>query len=111
MDILQRNGKYSIPPGASSILGVEFSGHVAEVGSEVTSWKLNDEVFGLAAGVGFQVNVHLQNEIPIDHSSASILRVPTPSILLCSRAISSRSHPISPGLTPLAFRRIGSRVS
>lgn len=51
MDIMQRRGGYAIPKGASTILGVEFSGHVAEVGSEVTQWKLNDEVFGLAAGV------------------------------------------------------------
>ncbi|PAV17139.1 quinone oxidoreductase [Pyrrhoderma noxium] len=60
MDILQRNGKYSIPPGASSILGVEFSGHVAEVGSEVTSWKLNDEVFGLAAGGAYAEYIAVQ---------------------------------------------------
>ncbi|KAH8114771.1 quinone oxidoreductase [Phellopilus nigrolimitatus] len=50
MDILQRNGVYPIPPGASKILGVEFSGHVAELGSEVKQWKVDDEVFGLAAG-------------------------------------------------------------
>lgn len=40
-----------MPKGASTILGVEFSGHVAELGSEVSQWKINDEVFGLAAGV------------------------------------------------------------
>ncbi|KAK7689829.1 hypothetical protein QCA50_006468 [Cerrena zonata] len=32
MDILQREGKYPLPPGASTILGVEFSGHVVDVG-------------------------------------------------------------------------------
>ena len=51
MDILQREGKYPLPPGASTILGVEFSGHVAEVGQGVTQWKEGDEVFGLASGV------------------------------------------------------------
>ncbi|KAI5118080.1 hypothetical protein M0805_009160 [Coniferiporia weirii] len=50
MDIYQRKGMYPVPPGASKILGVEFSGHVAEIGTEVTQWNMNDEVFGLAAG-------------------------------------------------------------
>lgn len=40
-----------MPPGASQILGVEFSGHVAELGSEVAHWKIDDEVFGIAGGV------------------------------------------------------------
>ena len=51
MDILQREGKYALPPGASTILGVEFSGHIVDVGGTVTRWKNGDEVFGLAAGV------------------------------------------------------------
>ncbi|KAL0565912.1 hypothetical protein V5O48_016108, partial [Marasmius crinis-equi] len=50
MDILQREGKYPVPPGASTILGVEFSGHISAVADDVTSWKMNDEVFGLAGG-------------------------------------------------------------
>ena len=51
MDISQREGKYAVPPGASTILGVEFSGHVAELGEGVQQWKLGDEVFGLVGGV------------------------------------------------------------
>lgn len=51
MDIHQRQGGYPVPPGASSILGVEFSGHVAELGEGVTQWAVGDEVFGLAGGV------------------------------------------------------------
>ncbi|OAX31964.1 GroES-like protein [Rhizopogon vinicolor AM-OR11-026] len=50
MDILQRQGGYPVPPGASSILGVEFSGCVAELGDGVTRWAVGDEVFGLAGG-------------------------------------------------------------
>ncbi|CDO72169.1 hypothetical protein BN946_scf184970.g21 [Trametes cinnabarina] len=50
MDILQREGKYPLPPGAPDILGVEFSGHVVEVGDGVTAWKEGDEVLGLASG-------------------------------------------------------------
>ncbi|KAJ6550669.1 quinone oxidoreductase [Mycena vulgaris] len=50
MDIIQRNGKYPPPPGSSTVLGVEFSGHVVALGSDVSQWKINDEVMGLAGG-------------------------------------------------------------
>jgi NADPH:quinone reductase-like Zn-dependent oxidoreductase len=51
MDIMQREGMYPIPPGASEILGVEFSGHISSIGEGVSGWNVNDEVFGLASGV------------------------------------------------------------
>ena len=54
MDILQREGRYPVPAGASQILGVEFSGTVAELGAEATQWKINDEVFGITSGVCIQ---------------------------------------------------------
>lgn len=53
MDLLQREGNYPVPPGASKILGVEFSGTIAKLpeSSEVEhGWKVGDEVFGLAYG-------------------------------------------------------------
>ena len=53
MDISQREGKYPPPVGASPILGVEFSGTIAELGEGVTQWKANDEVLGLVPGVSF----------------------------------------------------------
>ncbi|UZJ53424.1 hypothetical protein CBS101457_002744 [Exobasidium rhododendri] len=48
MDILQREGAYAIPPGASPILGVEFSGTIADAGK--SSFKAGQEVFGLSTG-------------------------------------------------------------
>ncbi|KAK7054347.1 hypothetical protein VNI00_003541 [Paramarasmius palmivorus] len=50
MDILQREGMYPIPPGASEILGVEFAGCISSIGEGVSGWNVNDEVFGLASG-------------------------------------------------------------
>ncbi|KAJ7081593.1 quinone oxidoreductase [Mycena belliarum] len=50
MDIIQRNGNYPPPAGSSTILGVEFAGHIAAVGSDVSQWKVDDEVMGLAGG-------------------------------------------------------------
>ena len=61
-----------MPPGASQILGVEFSGHVAELGADATQWKVNDEVFGLASGVCFTyMNPNLDQ---IAHSHAGRIR-------------------------------------
>lgn len=51
MDIMQRRGGYKVPAGASSILGVEFSGTVAEVGKTATQWKEGEEVLGIVGGV------------------------------------------------------------
>ncbi|KAJ6451636.1 hypothetical protein C8R45DRAFT_89990 [Mycena sanguinolenta] len=50
MDISQRNGHYPPPAGSSTVLGVEFAGHIAAVGSDVSRWKIDDEVMGLAGG-------------------------------------------------------------
>lgn len=49
-DILQREGKYPPPAGASEILGLELAGTVASVGSKVENWKPGDRVFGLVPG-------------------------------------------------------------
>ena len=51
MDISQREGKYPPPPGASDLLGVEFSGVITELGNSVQKWKVGDHVFGLVGGV------------------------------------------------------------
>ncbi|KAJ7214075.1 quinone oxidoreductase [Mycena pura] len=50
LDIVQRQGHYPPPPGASTILGVEFSGIVTAIGEGVIQCKIGDEVLGLAGG-------------------------------------------------------------
>jgi NADPH2:quinone reductase len=69
MDLLQREGKYPLPPAASkTIMGVEFSGVIVSLGppaaaagaanngdggsssADGKNWKIGDEVFGLAYG-------------------------------------------------------------
>jgi NADPH:quinone reductase len=54
-DILQRQGKYPPPPGASEIPGLEFAGTVTHVGPMVggdaaTRWAPGDNVCALVAG-------------------------------------------------------------
>jgi putative PIG3 family NAD(P)H quinone oxidoreductase len=49
-DVLQRQGGYPPPPGASPILGLEVAGKVVKAAG---SWKVGDEVCALVAGGGY----------------------------------------------------------
>lgn len=52
MDLMQREGKYNVPPQAGRILGVEFSGVIVALGEggDAGDFRVGDEVFGLAYG-------------------------------------------------------------
>ncbi|WP_410658485.1 NAD(P)H-quinone oxidoreductase [Amycolatopsis sp. lyj-112] len=52
-DLLQRQGHYPPPAGASEILGLECSGTIAEIGESVEGWRIGDEVCALLAGGGY----------------------------------------------------------
>ncbi|MEP7022084.1 MAG: NAD(P)H-quinone oxidoreductase [Pseudonocardiales bacterium] len=52
-DLLQRQGNYPPPHGASPYLGMECSGTIAELGEAVTGWSVGDEVCALLAGGGY----------------------------------------------------------
>jgi NADPH2:quinone reductase len=56
-DLLQRQGFYSPPPGASDILGLECSGVISEVGPGVSGWHVGDQVCALLAGGGYAQRV------------------------------------------------------
>jgi len=56
-DLLQRQGFYPPPPGASDVLGLECSGVISEVGPEVTGWAVGDEVCALLSGGGYAERV------------------------------------------------------
>jgi putative PIG3 family NAD(P)H quinone oxidoreductase len=52
-DILQRQGFYPPPPGASEIIGMECAGEVIAVGPSVTGWKVGDRAMALLPGGGY----------------------------------------------------------
>src|ERR1700722_2651785 len=52
-DIMQRQGFYPPPPGASPILGLECSGEVVAVGREVSGWRVGDRAMALLPGGGY----------------------------------------------------------
>jgi putative PIG3 family NAD(P)H quinone oxidoreductase len=52
-DLLQREGKYPPPPGASEIPGLEVSGTIVARGADVERWQVGDRVCALVAGGGY----------------------------------------------------------
>ena len=78
-DLLQRQGHYPPPPGASAYLGLECSGRVAAVGADVTGWAVGDEACALLSGGGYAARV----AVP----AAQLLPVPTGVSLVDAAAL------------------------
>ncbi|MCF3118760.1 NAD(P)H-quinone oxidoreductase [Streptomyces arenae] len=56
-DLLQRQGFYNPPPGASPYPGLECSGRITALGPGVSGWAVGDEVCALLAGGGYAERV------------------------------------------------------
>lgn len=56
-DLLQRQGFYPPPKGASEYPGLECSGTIVELGEGVRDWQVGDEVCALLAGGGYAEKV------------------------------------------------------
>jgi putative PIG3 family NAD(P)H quinone oxidoreductase len=67
-DLLQREGHYPPPPGASPILGLECAGEVMEIAPGVSGWGAGDRVMALLSGGGYA------EEAVVD--AGSVMRVP-----------------------------------
>jgi len=66
-DLLQRQGFYPPPPGASDVLGLECSGTVSSIGDGVEGWSVGDHCVALLAGGGYaeQVAVPVGQLMPV----------------------------------------------
>lgn len=62
-DLLQKQGKYPPPAGASPLLGLEVAGTVAAVGKGVRNWQAGDRVFGLMGGGGYAQYALLHSQL------------------------------------------------
>ena len=56
-DLLQRQGFYPPPAGASEILGLECSGVIDEIGEGVEDWQIGDQAVALLSGGGYAEQV------------------------------------------------------
>ena len=52
-DALQRAGSYAPPPSASDLPGLEASGEIVAIGTNVSDWEVGDRVCALLPGGGY----------------------------------------------------------
>ena len=73
-DMMQRQGFYPPPPGASPYPGLECSGTIAALGEGVTQWHIDDQVCALLSGGGYaeQVVVPAGQLLPIPKSTTLV---------------------------------------
>ena len=66
-DLMQRQGFYPPPPGSSAYPGLEVSGTISALGSDVTGWSVGDQVCALLSGGGYaeQVAVPAAQLLPV----------------------------------------------
>ncbi|RAH65868.1 NAD(P)H-quinone oxidoreductase [Aspergillus aculeatinus CBS 121060] len=88
MDLLQREGKYPVPPQAPSTMGVEFSGVIEELGAaDCNGFRIGDEVFGLAYGGAYAeyiaVSTNMLIHKPLDMTWIEAAGIPETWITAC----------------------------
>lgn len=64
-DLLQKQGLYPPPEGASSILGLDMSGVIEDVGANVSGLKKGDRVYALLPGGGYAEYVSIPADMAI----------------------------------------------
>ncbi len=66
-DLLQRQGFYPPPPGASAYPGMEVSGTISAIADNISGWAVGDQVCALLSGGGYaeQVAVPAAQLLPV----------------------------------------------
>ncbi len=85
LDVLQRDGKYPVPHGASQHLpGVEVAGTVVAVGSKVGRWDLGDRVMGLVneGGLADRVAAHQHHLLAVPDQVTDLVAAALPEAVL-----------------------------
>jgi len=83
-DLLQRQGLYPPPPGASEILGLECAGEVIEVAGGVAGWQVGDRAMALLPGGGYaeEVVVDAGSVMPIPEGIETLAAAAIPEVFL-----------------------------
>jgi putative PIG3 family NAD(P)H quinone oxidoreductase len=100
-DLLQRQGNYAPPPGASPYLGMECSGKIAALGPSVVGWHVGDEVCALLAGGGYaeRVAVPVGQLLPVPAGVSLIDAAALPEVTctVWSMAFGAHAGRLQPG--------------
>lgn len=83
-DLLQRQGLYPPPPGASPILGLECAGTVTELGEGVSGWRVGDRAMALLPGGGYaeEATVHAGSVLAVPESLSLEEAAAVPEVFL-----------------------------
>src|SRR5499426_4563114 len=73
-DVMQRQGLYPPPKGATDIPGLEIAGEVVALGPGVRRWKLGDKMMALVVGGGYAeyCAAHESHALPLPRGLAPI---------------------------------------
>jgi putative PIG3 family NAD(P)H quinone oxidoreductase len=79
-DVLQRKGKYSVPPDASPLPGLEICGEVVKSGDGATRWQPGDRVMALTHGGGYAeyCPVHESHCLSVPDGLTSVMAAAVP---------------------------------
>jgi len=82
-DLMQRQGFYPPPPGASTYPGMEVSGTISALGSGVTGWGVGDQICALISGGGYaeQVAVPATQLLPVPDGVSLIDAAALPEVV------------------------------
>lgn len=81
-DLMQRRGRYPLPPDAPAVLGLECAGTITAVGGDVTEWAIGDQVCALLDGGGYadEVVVRAGQVMPIPAGLSVIEAAAVPEV-------------------------------
>ena len=98
-DILQRQGRYPVPPGAGPVLGLEAAGTIDAIGAAVSGWKVGDRAMALLSHGGYAeyVVVPAGQVLPIPDKLNWILAAAVPEVFLTAWQALGRQTPAAPG--------------
>src|SRR5207248_7328931 len=73
-DVMQRQGLYPPPKGATDIPGLEIAGEVVALGKNASRWKLGDRVMALVIGGGYAqfCSAHESHALPVASSLSDV---------------------------------------
>ncbi len=102
-DIMQREGRYPPPPGASDILGLEAAGTVLETGPGVEGWAPGDRAMALLSGGGYaeRVAVPAGQLMPVPAGMDLTSAAAVPEVFLTAWLSLRRLTALAPGETLL----------
>jgi NADPH:quinone reductase len=102
-DLLQRQGLYPPPPGASAILGLEVAGEVDQLGEGVDRWGIGDRVCALLGGGGYAelVVVDARHALPIPETLDFVSAAALPETVFTVYANVFEAGRLAPGETLL----------